>query len=109
MVKPAEGHKAESTGKADDPDSEEKALNLVDMVPKKIEVEQAKHWKGKDLSHVRDFKHVEVISDWTFSTPYKGTVKHLSRHLQRIKNETDLALPKPPEGAKSEIKVEPTD
>ena len=49
-------------------------LNTIDMIPERIEVKEAALWKKKDLSGIKDFKQLEIISDWTFSTPYKGTV-----------------------------------
>ena len=60
------------------------------MVPTQLKIKEAEYWKGKDFTKVKDFKNVEVISDWTFSTPYKGTVGYLHNHVQRIKNETNL-------------------
>lgn len=42
------------------------------------------------MSKVKDFKQIEIISDWTYSTPYKGTVKYLSKHAEDIKKETSL-------------------
>ena len=72
---------------------EDQALNLVDVKPKLIEVKEASVWKKKDMSKVRDFKHLEVISDWTYSTPYKGSLFRLSKHARRLKLETSLDLP----------------
>jgi hypothetical protein len=68
--------------------SGEFALNLIDMIPKNIEVKEAEHWKGKDMSKVKDFKQIEVISDWTYSAPYKGSVRYISNHAERLRNET---------------------
>lgn len=34
----------------------ERALNMIDMIPKNIEVQQADIWKKKDMSKVKDFK-----------------------------------------------------
>ena len=58
---------------------EDRALNMVEMSPKLIEVKEAALWKKKDMSKVKDFKQIEVISDWTYSTPYKGNVHTLSK------------------------------
>lgn len=58
------------------------------------------------MSKVKDFKHIEVISDWTYSTTYKGNVRYLSNHIDRIKKETSLTLKSDKKG---EIKVEPTE
>lgn len=69
---------------------EDLPLNMIDMVPKRIEVKEAQHWKGKDMSKVKDFKQIEIISDWTYSTPYKGNVFRLSKRAKRIQLETNL-------------------
>ena len=49
------------------------------------------------MSKVQDFKQIEVISDWTYSTTYKGNVRYLSKHVDRLKKETAIEL-------KSEVK-----
>ncbi len=74
---------------------EEKSLNLIDLIPGKIEVKDASIWKSKDMSKVKDFKQIEVISDWTYSSTYKGNVRYLSKDTQRIKRETSLDLSSP--------------
>lgn len=58
---------------------DEAKLNVIDLIPHQIEVKQADLWKKKDMSKVKDFKQIEIISDWTYSTPYKGGIKYLSR------------------------------
>ena len=70
----------------------------MDLVPKRIEVKEAAVWKKKDMSKVKDFKQIEIISDWTYSTPYKGNVYHLKKRAKRIFLETALEIP-----TKSEI------
>lgn len=70
----------------------ERELNQIDMIPKEIKVKAAQHWKTKDMSQVKDFKEIEIISDWTFSTTYKGNVRYLSKHIDRISKETSLKL-----------------
>ena len=67
-------------------------LNLIDMRPQKLEVKDAYIWKKKDMSKVQDFKKIEVISDWTYSTPYKGGVYYLADAKSRVKKETGLEL-----------------
>ena len=52
---------------------------------------------------------VEVISDWTHSTPYKASVRFLSNHVQRIKNKTALQIPTGAADPSATIKVEITD
>ena len=49
-------------------------------------------WKKKDVSKIKDFTTVEVISDWTFSSAYKGSVRFLTNHLEAIKNQTALQI-----------------
>jgi hypothetical protein len=67
-------------------------LNLVDLTPDPLVVKEAAFWKKKDMSKIKDFKQIEIISDWTYSTPYKGNVFKLSRHARRIQLETSLQL-----------------
>lgn len=70
----------------------EKDLNLIDIIPANIQVEQSKHWKNRDTSKIKDFRKLVETSDWTFSTPYKGTVRYLSKASKKIKDETNLSL-----------------
>lgn len=71
------------------------------MIAKLIEVKDAIIWKQKDMSKVKDFKHIEVISDWTYSTTYKGNIRYLSKHVDRIYDETSLKLSINEESAKN--------
>jgi hypothetical protein len=41
-------------------------------------------WKEKDMSKIEDLKTLEKTFDWTFSTPYKGTVTSLSSVYDQI-------------------------
>lgn len=72
--------------------SDENALNMIELIPTKLEVQQTDFWKKRDTSQIKDFKTVEVISDWTFTSPYKGSVKFLSNHVKDIKDTTSLDL-----------------
>ena len=65
---------------------DEEALNLIDLITEDIEVKEAQLWKKKDVSKIKDFTTVEVISDWTFSSAYKGSVRFLTNHMETIKN-----------------------
>lgn len=65
---------------------------MVDLIPTRIEVKDAHVWKKKDTSKVKDFKQIEIISDWTYSTTYKGNVRYLSKHVERILKETALKI-----------------
>lgn len=55
-------------------------------------MQQTDFWKKRDTSKIKDFTKIEVISDWTFSAPFKGTVRFLSNHVKRIKETTALDL-----------------
>ena len=73
------------------------------------------------MSKVKDFKQIEIISDWTYSSTYKGNIRYLSNHVDRLKKETTLDLSTPPAssaGATEEeqkdvsgsaIRIEPTE
>ena len=67
-------------------------MNLIDVIPAKVEVAQAGFWKGKDTSKIKDYKQVTFTSDWSFCTSYKGTVRYLSTASKTIKDETNLQL-----------------
>lgn len=43
-------------------------------MPPAIEVDGSHIWKEKDLSKVKDLKTLEKTFDWSFSSPYKGTL-----------------------------------
>jgi hypothetical protein len=88
-------------------EGDEKALNKVDIVPAGVQVQQAAMWRNKDTSKIKDFQQVEVISDWTFSTAYKGSLRFLSNHMENIRLSTGLEIAKPTTG--SSIKIEITD
>ncbi|CAI2375410.1 unnamed protein product [Moneuplotes crassus] len=85
------------------------ALNRIDLKPKNVEVSMADKWKDKDTSKIEDFKELEIISDWTYSTPYKGTVLPLSENVERIKQDFDLEIEPQEEPENSEITIERTE
>uniref|UniRef100_A0A7S3K538 TIP41-like protein n=1 Tax=Euplotes crassus TaxID=5936 RepID=A0A7S3K538_EUPCR len=85
------------------------ALNRIDLKPKNVEVSMADKWKDKDTSKIEDFKELEIISDWTYSTPYKGTVLPLSENVERIKQDFDLEIELQEEPENSEITIERTE
>ena len=70
----------------------ERDLNLIDLIPENVQVKMASHWKQKDTSKIKDFTTVESTSDWTFSTPYKGTVRYLSLGAGGVREQTSLEL-----------------
>lgn len=62
-------------------EEEKDQINSIDIIPGNIEVQQAAEWKKKDVSKIEDFTELKPISDWTYSTPYKGTILKLSEHV----------------------------
>ena len=81
------------------------------MIPRNVKVREASVWQNKDTSKITDFSEVEVISDWTFSTPYKASLGFLTNKAQKIQNLTALQIPVEAvaPGATHSIKVEVTD
>ena len=72
---------------------EDVRINSVCFLPKAMEVKQAYLWKKKDLSKVKDFNQIEIISDWTYSTPYRGSIRVLNQAVvDRIWKETSLTM-----------------
>ena len=83
---------------------------MIDMIPRKIQVREAQIWQNKDTSKIEDFSQVEEIHDWTYSSPYKASIRFLSKELQKIKNSTALDISTPSNiDPTSTIKVEITD
>jgi hypothetical protein len=62
----------------------ERLLNSVNLKPQQIEVKGSNLWKEKDMSKIKDLKTIEKTFDWTFSTPYKGSVSSLSSVYDQI-------------------------
>jgi hypothetical protein len=62
----------------------ERLLNSVNLKPQPIEVKGSNLWKEKDMSKIKDLKTIEKTFDWTFSTPYKGSVSSLSSVYDQI-------------------------
>lgn len=53
------------------------------------------------MSKIEDLKTIEKTFDWTFSTPYKGSVSYLSSVYDQINNketQIDSFLTKPSDG-----------
>jgi hypothetical protein len=84
-------------------------LNRIDMKPERVEVKMAEKWKTKDTSGIEDFKEIEVISDWTYSTPYKGTILYLDKNIERIKDDFGLEIEMDEAPEHSDIRVERCD
>lgn len=58
----------------DDTSENLEMLNSINIQPEAIEAKESHLWKKKDLSHVKDLKTLEAITDWSFCTPYKGSI-----------------------------------
>lgn len=46
----------------------------IDLIPQQIKVSGAEVWQLKDTSKIEEYKELNVTMDWTFCSPYKGTV-----------------------------------
>jgi type 2A phosphatase activator TIP41 len=65
-------------------------------------------WKKKDTSKIKDYNKVVYTSDWSYSTPYKGTTRYLSKSAQFIKDETGLVLDFEKDASTDHLSVVPT-
>ena len=83
-------------------------LNSINVKPASIEVKGSHLWKDKDMTKIDDLKTLEKTFDWSFSTPYKGTIQKWSRIASTV-NESEVQIDliiKPEEiKAKESIKV----
>jgi len=43
--------------------------------PVELKIKEAQYWKDKKVSKDADIKVLEKISDWSYSTPYRGSVR----------------------------------
>ena len=59
-------------------------------MPNPIEAHKSNQWKSKDLSEVEDLAVIEKTTDWSFSSPYKGTTGPLKVKMQEITREFQL-------------------
>jgi len=49
-------------------------FDVVNVVPAELKIKQSETWKNKKVDDKTEVKVLEKISDWTYSTPYKGTI-----------------------------------
>ena len=68
-------------------------LNHINIIPTLIEVDGSQLWKEKDMSKVKDLTKLERLFDWSYSTPYKGT---LIPQFSKSQYFTQLTLTMPP-------------
>eukprot|EP00826_Nyctotherus_ovalis_P056682 TRINITY_DN7700_c0_g1_i1.p1 TRINITY_DN7700_c0_g1~~TRINITY_DN7700_c0_g1_i1.p1 ORF type:complete len:324 (+),score=105.32 TRINITY_DN7700_c0_g1_i1:83-1054(+) len=52
--------------------------NPINAIPTTVLAKQSEMWQKKDFSKIKDFQHIEVTDDWTYTTPYKGSLNYLS-------------------------------
>jgi hypothetical protein len=45
-------------------------------------------WQHRDFSQIKDLTAIAKTTDWSFSTPYKGSVLMLSESLLGLQKET---------------------
>ena len=57
-----------------DKDNKRNPLESINVLPAEIKVKHAEFWKNKKIDNNTEIKILEKISDWTYSSPYKGTV-----------------------------------
>ena len=59
--------------------------NEINVIPEAIGVLGTQAWQHKDTSHIKDYQPIEKLMDWTFCTPYKGTIKRIDQQeLQQL-------------------------
>ncbi len=69
----------------------DKLLNSINLLPKPIEVKGSNLWKEKDVTKIKDLKTIEKTFDWSFCTPYKGTISRFSSVSKHI-NEKEVQI-----------------
>lgn len=52
-------------------------IDTINVIPTELKIKQAEFWKNKKISENAEIKVLEKISDWTYSSPYKGSIKSL--------------------------------
>ena len=67
-------------------------IKQIDVIPQQIGVVGSNLWENKDISGIKDYKAIEKKMDWSYSTPYKGTIKRISEkdELNKLRIELNL-------------------
>jgi len=82
--------------------------DTISVIPTELKIKQAEFWKHKKISEDADIKVLEKISDWTYSTPYKGSIKEIKTKKAEGEDLTsemeNLSI-----SSKSKINLEKTD
>ena len=58
------------------------------MMPFTFKAHESEDWVQKDLTQIKDLTSIAKTTDWSFSSPYKGTILQLSTSLENILKET---------------------
>ncbi len=53
--------------------------NPINALPVTVLAKQSEVWAKKDFTTIKDFQKIEAVSDWTYTTPYKGSLAYLSK------------------------------
>jgi hypothetical protein len=51
-----------------------KPLNKINLMPRTVKAHESEDWLSRDKSQIKDLIAIAKTTDWSFSTPYKGTV-----------------------------------
>jgi hypothetical protein len=65
-------------------------LNSIDLIPNAPQAHQSQSWQQKDLSKVKDLSVIAKTTDWSFSSPYKGSVSPLSKSIEKLASQVKI-------------------
>jgi hypothetical protein len=57
-------------------------------MPRTMTAHESDDWQHRDFSQIKDLTAIAKTTDWSFSTPYKGSVLMLSESLPGLQKET---------------------
>ena len=46
----------------------------INLMPRTVKAHESEDWLSRDKSQIKDLIAIAKTTDWSFSTPYKGTV-----------------------------------
>ena len=67
-------------------------LDCIQAEPTEVKVKEAKYWQNKAAPLDGGLKVLEKLSDWTYSTPYKGTILLKQKHRDLEDISIDLGV-----------------
>lgn len=62
-------------------------MDSINVAPAELKIKQSEFWKHKKVDDKTDVKVLEKISDWTYSSPYRGTIA-----VEKKKDLNDIAI-----------------